>query len=72
MFSGHKVTLVFNQDDVRDFIGAEPDYTLSYARYRVEGGRSLAGMSFYSAWFHHQGTILGLVLVDSQFATPRK
>lgn len=65
-----KVTLVFNPDDVRDFIGAEPDYTLSYARYRVEAGARLAGMSFYSAWFHHQGTILGLALVDSQFAAP--
>jgi vanillate/3-O-methylgallate O-demethylase len=65
-----KVTLVFNSDDVRDMIGAEPDYTLSYARYRVESPSGLAGMTFYCAYIYPERTILGLALVDNQYAAP--
>jgi vanillate/3-O-methylgallate O-demethylase len=65
-----KVTLVFNAAEVHGVFGKEPDYTLSYARYRVECGSGLAGMTFYSAYIHPQGTILALALVESQYATP--
>jgi glycine cleavage system aminomethyltransferase T len=65
-----KVTLVFNKDDVRDFLGADPAYTLSYARYRVEAASAVAGMTFYNAYFSHQGTILGLALLEKPYATP--
>jgi glycine cleavage system aminomethyltransferase T len=65
-----KVTLVFNPDDVRNVFGPEPPYTLSYARYRVESGAQLAGLTFYSAFIHPEGTILGLALLSPQFATP--
>jgi vanillate/3-O-methylgallate O-demethylase len=65
-----KVTLVFNAAEVHDVFGKEPDYTLSYARYRVECASGLAGMTFYSAYIHPQATILGLALVESQYAVP--
>jgi vanillate/3-O-methylgallate O-demethylase len=65
-----KVTLVFNAGDVRDVFGAYPEYTLSYARYRIESGSNLAGMTFYCAYIHPEGTILGLALVESQYAPP--
>jgi vanillate/3-O-methylgallate O-demethylase len=65
-----KVTLVFKADEVRNVFGDEPDYTLSYARYRVECGSSLAGLTFYCAYIHPQGTILGLALVEGQYAVP--
>ena len=65
-----KVTLVFNAAEVHDVFGKEPDYTLSYARYKVECGSDLAGMTFYSAYIHPQGTILGLALVESKYAAP--
>jgi vanillate/3-O-methylgallate O-demethylase len=65
-----KVTLVFNAADVRDVFGANPGYTLSYARYRVEAGSKLAGVTFYCAYIHPEGTILGLALVESPHAAP--
>ena len=63
-----KVTLVFNADDVRDIFGANPDYTLSYARYKVECRSNLAGMTFYCAYIDPEGSILGLALVENQYA----
>ncbi|MDE2051916.1 MAG: aminomethyltransferase family protein [Gammaproteobacteria bacterium] len=65
-----KVTLVFNQDDVREVFGSDPGYVLSYARYRVEARSKTAGMTFYSGYIHPQGTILGLALVERAFAAP--
>lgn len=65
-----KVTLVFDADEVREIFGAKPEYTLSYARYRVESGTRLAGLTFYCAYIHPQGSILGLALIDNQYAVP--
>lgn len=63
-----KVTLVFNADDVREFLGSDPDYTLSYARYAVECDSRVAGTTFYCAYIHPQGTILGLALIENPSA----
>jgi vanillate/3-O-methylgallate O-demethylase len=63
-----KVTLVLNANDVRDIFGSNPDYTLSYARYRVECRSNLAGVTFYCAYIHPEGSILGLALVENQYA----
>jgi vanillate/3-O-methylgallate O-demethylase len=65
-----KVTLVFNADDVRNIFGANPQYTLSYARYRVEGPSGLAGITFYCGYIYLERSILGLALVDNRYAAP--
>ncbi len=65
-----KVTLVFDPDDVREAFGSDPDYVLSYARYRVESRLKPVGATFYSGYIHPQGTILGLALVENAFAAP--
>ncbi len=65
-----KVTLVFNPDDVKKVFGADHDFILSYARYRVEAGTALAGMTFYTAFIDPAGTILSLALVNNQYAQP--
>lgn len=65
-----KVTLVFDVDDVRDVFGANPDYLLSYARYRVEADSTAAGMTFYTALIDPVSTILSLALIDNRHATP--
>lgn len=65
-----KVTLVFNPDDVKKVFGADHDFILSYARYRVEAGRALAGMTFYTAFIDPAKTILSLALVDNRYSQP--
>ncbi len=65
-----KVTLVFNPDDVKKVFGADHDFILSYARYRVEAGAALAGMTFYTAFIDPAKTILALALVDNKFSQP--
>jgi vanillate/3-O-methylgallate O-demethylase len=65
-----KVTLVFDATEVREIFGAQPEYTLSYARFRIESGARLAGLTFYCAYIHPQGSILGLALIDNQYAAP--
>lgn len=65
-----KRTLVFNADDVRDVFGKDHDYILSYARYRVEANKRLAGLTFYTAFIDPAGTILSLVLIDKKLAEP--
>ena len=65
-----KVTLVFNADDVREIFGENPEYTLSYARYRVENISGLVGLTFYSGYIYLQKTILALALIDNAHAVP--
>ncbi len=65
-----KVTLVFNAGDVRNVFGTDPGFILSYARYRVEMRSALAGVTFYSAFIHPEGTILSLALLENQYAVP--
>jgi hypothetical protein len=64
------VTLVLDADDVRNAFGDRPDFVLSYARYRVEAGSELVGLTFYTGFLAHIGTILSLALVDTERATP--
>jgi vanillate/3-O-methylgallate O-demethylase len=65
-----KVTLVFNPDDVNKVFGSDHDFILSYARYRVEAGSVLAGMTFYTGFIDPAGTILSLALVNNRYAQP--
>jgi vanillate/3-O-methylgallate O-demethylase len=65
-----RVTLVFDPADVQRVFGADHDFILSYARYRVEAGAALAGMTFYTAFIDPAKTILSLALVDKKFAAP--
>jgi glycine cleavage system aminomethyltransferase T len=65
-----KVTLVFDPDEVKDVFGADHDFILSYARYRVETGSGLAGMTYYTAYIDPAGTILSLALVNKETAEP--
>ena len=61
---------MFNADDVREIFGANPEYTLSYARYRVENASGLVGLTFYSGYIYLHKTILALSLLDSKHAAP--
>src|SRR5262249_29160806 len=65
-----KVTLVFNPEDVHKMLGAKPDFFLTYARHRVEAGKALAGMTYYTAYIDPAKNILSLAIVDNQHATP--
>lgn len=65
-----RVTLVFNADDVREVLGADPGYLLRYARDRIEVGAKMVGLSMYTAHFPEHGTILSLGLIDKAYATP--
>ena len=65
-----RVTLVFETDDVNRVFGADHDFILSYARYRIESSDALVGMTFYTAFIDPVGTILSLVLINSEYAEP--
>jgi vanillate/3-O-methylgallate O-demethylase len=65
-----KVTLVVDPEDARQVFGANPDFFLTYGRYRVEAGSALVGMTFYTAFIGPVGTVLALSLVDKQYAEP--
>jgi len=65
-----KVTLVFDAGDVRQVLGEDPGFQLTYARQRVEAGTGLAGLTCQTASIDPAGTILSLALVDRQYAEP--
>ena len=65
-----KVTLVLDPADVRQVLGADHGYYLTYARHRVEAGGSLVGLTHQTATLDTAGTILALTLIDSERATP--
>ncbi len=75
-----KVTLVFDPEDVREVIGADPGFQLTYARHRVQAGpvkaspvkasTVLAGLTYQTASIDPVGTILSLALIDTQYAEP--
>jgi len=65
-----KVTLVVNVDDVREVFGRDHGFILSYARYRIESGSQLVGMTFYTGYIDPAGTVLALSLIDKAHATP--
>ena len=65
-----KVTLELDSDDVREVLGADLDYLLTYGRYRIESGGVLVGITFYTAHIARLGQVLALSLVDNAFAEP--
>jgi glycine cleavage system aminomethyltransferase T len=65
-----KVTLVLDDTDVRNVIGADPGFQLTYARHRVEAGHDLVGLTYQTASIGPAGTILSLTLIDKRFAGP--
>jgi vanillate/3-O-methylgallate O-demethylase len=65
-----KVTLVFNVEDVRNVMGADSEFVLSYSRHRVEAGSVLTGMTYHSASLDPLGSVLSLALIDKQHAEP--
>jgi vanillate/3-O-methylgallate O-demethylase len=66
-----KVTLVLDPADVRQVLGADHGYYLTYARHRVEAADgALVGLTHQTATLETAGTILALTLIDSERATP--
>ena len=66
-----KVTLVLDPADVRQVLGADHGYYLTYARHRVEtADGALVGLTHQIATLDTAGTILALTLIDSERATP--
>jgi glycine cleavage system aminomethyltransferase T len=65
-----KVTLAFDPEDVRQAVGDDAGFLLTYARHRVEAGSVLAGLTYQTATIDPAGTILSLTLIDKQFAQP--
>jgi vanillate/3-O-methylgallate O-demethylase len=66
-----KVTLVLDPADVREVLGADHGYYLTYARHRVEAADgALVGLTHQTATLDTAGTILALTLIDSERATP--
>jgi len=66
-----KVTLVLDPADVRQVLGADHGYYLTYARHRVEtADGALVGLTHQTATLDTAGTILALTLIDSERATP--
>ena len=67
-----KVTLVFDPDDVRRFLGggADPGFVLSYARHRVETSAGLVGVTMQTASIDPAGTLLAQTLIDAAHAEP--
>jgi glycine cleavage system aminomethyltransferase T len=65
-----KVTLVFDVEDVRAGLGADPGFVLSYARNRVEAGYVFAGLTYQTASIDPVGTVLSLSLLDKEHAEP--
>lgn len=64
-----RVTFVYNQDDVRAAMG-DLDYFNNYARYRVEAGGKLVGLTFQTGKIGPIDSLLSLGLVDHACATP--
>ena len=65
-----KVTLELDADDVRDVLGGDLDYLLTYGRYGIESGGELVGITFYTAHIARLETVLALSLVDNAQAEP--
>ncbi|NKJ44516.1 aminomethyl transferase family protein [Novosphingobium sp. SG720] len=64
-----RVTFVYNQDEVRAAMG-DLDYFNNYARYRVEAGGKLVGLTFQTGKIGPIDSLLSLGLVDHACATP--
>jgi glycine cleavage system aminomethyltransferase T len=56
--------------DVRDVLGDDLDYLLTYGRYRIEAGGALVGITFYTAHIDRLRSVLALSLIANQHAVP--
>jgi len=65
-----RVTLLFEREDVDRVLGPGFDFTLTYARHRVEAQDGLAGMTYWTATIGPLGTIASLAVVDEAHAEP--
>ncbi|HEX3804433.1 MAG TPA: hypothetical protein VHV75_16510 [Solirubrobacteraceae bacterium] len=65
-----KVTLELDRDDVREVLGADLDYLLTYGRYGIEAGGEQIGITFYTAHIDRLDRVLALSLVDNAHAAP--
>ena len=65
-----KVTLAFDNDDVRRAMGDDPGFVLSYSRQRIEAGSGLVGMTYHTASIDPADVVLSLALVDKEHARP--
>ena len=65
-----RVTLEFDEDDVRRVFGDNPGHILSYGRYRIEDGEGLAGLTFWTGLIAPLNKVLALSLVEESVATP--
>jgi glycine cleavage system aminomethyltransferase T len=65
-----KVTLELDADDVRDLLGDNPDFFLSYARYRIEADSVHVGTTFYTGYLAPLGRILALSLIANEHSEP--
>jgi len=65
-----KVTLAFDNDDVRKAMGDDPGFVLSYSRQRIEAGSGLVGMTYHTASIDPADVVISLALVDKEHATP--
>ncbi|WP_433381215.1 aminomethyl transferase family protein [Actinoplanes sp. CA-142083] len=65
-----KVTLVFDNDDVREFVEADNGFVLSYARNRIETKDGLAGTTYHTASLAPYDAVIALSLIDLEHATP--
>jgi vanillate/3-O-methylgallate O-demethylase len=68
-----KVTLVLDPADVASVLGRDHGYYLTYARHRVElanDSGDLIGLTHQTATLDTSGTVLALVLINREHATP--
>lgn len=63
-----KVTVVLDPEDVRRVLGDDPGFVLTHARYRIEAGDQLAGMTYQAASLEPVGTVLALAIVEEEHA----
>ena len=65
-----KVTVVVDADDTRALLGDNPDFFLTYGRYRIEADGKPVGMTFYTGYIFPHQAVLALSLVDNARAQP--
>ena len=63
-----KVTVVLDPEDARRVLGE--GFVLNHARYRVETGSEIAGMTYQAASLEPAGTVLALAMLEERFAEP--
>lgn len=64
-----RVTFVYDQAQVREALG-DIDYFNNYARYRVEAGGEMVGLTFQTGMIGPLDNLLSLGLINNTHATP--